>query len=252
MKAFLIAFSMYSRLPMPRVEWDDRGMRHALCFFPIVGVAVGAGFVLWHLFCVWLNIGALLRAAGLCVLPLAISGGIHMDGFVDTSDALASHQSSEKKLEILKDSHTGAFAIITCGAYWLLQAGAYAEAATASMVWTVALGFVLSRALCALMLLHTRSARHNGLLYTFTSVADKGMVTGSAALEAVLAFGAMLWVNLFYAVAAGIACVLFGLWHRHRIIKQFGGVTGDLAGFFVQGCELCMALAIAVAAKLPL
>lgn len=39
-----IAFSTYSRIPMPQVEWNEANMRHTLAFFPLVGAAVGAVF----------------------------------------------------------------------------------------------------------------------------------------------------------------------------------------------------------------
>lgn len=41
------------------------------------------------------------------LLPLIVSGGIHLDGLVDTADALYSRRETEKKLEILKDPHVG-------------------------------------------------------------------------------------------------------------------------------------------------
>ena len=42
LESFVIAFSMYSRIPMPFVEWSERGMKYAFCFFPLIGVVIGA------------------------------------------------------------------------------------------------------------------------------------------------------------------------------------------------------------------
>ena len=70
-----------------------------------------------------------------------------MDGLCDTADALASHQTREKKLEILKDSHTGAFAVIGCCAYLLLTFALWTQPEGAQR-WlaaeTAAVGAVLS------------------------------------------------------------------------------------------------------------
>ena len=63
---------------------------------------------------------------GLAII-LLVTGGIHMDGYMDTMDALHSYGSREKKLEILKDSHIGAFAVIMTVLYVLIAAGAYSE-----------------------------------------------------------------------------------------------------------------------------
>ena len=93
--SFVIAFSMYSRIPMPQVEWSEKRMKYAMCFFPAVGVAVALGLwaAVWvcsRLECQWL--GKLLPPA----IAVLVTGGIHMDGFLDTVDALSSHQSREK------------------------------------------------------------------------------------------------------------------------------------------------------------
>ena len=105
-----IAFSTYSRIPMPQVEWNKKNMRFTLFFFPLVGAAVGAAFWAADRLCGLLELGPLLRAALLTAVPIAVTGGIHLDGYCDTVDALASHASRERKLAILKDSSAGAFA----------------------------------------------------------------------------------------------------------------------------------------------
>ena len=126
MKSILIAFAMYSKIPMPRVEWDKRSLSWALCAFPLVGVVIGAVLYGWLRLADLLGLTA-LKAALALALPIALSGGIHLDGFCDTCDALSSHQSRERKLEILKDSHTGAFAIICCGLYLLVFFAAWLD-----------------------------------------------------------------------------------------------------------------------------
>ena len=66
-----------------------------------------------------------MRGASFVLLPVLVTGGIHMDGFLDTTDALSSWQPREKKLEILKDSHAGAFAIIMGCSYFVLALGVW-------------------------------------------------------------------------------------------------------------------------------
>ena len=57
-------------------------------------------------------------AVVLVLVPVIVTGGIHVDGLLDTSDALSSWRDREKRLEILKDSHAGAFAVITACVYF--------------------------------------------------------------------------------------------------------------------------------------
>ena len=100
---------------------------------------------------------------GAALIPLAVTGGIHMDGFMDTVDARASWQPAEKRLEILKDSHTGAFAVMACAGYLLLSAALYSEADAAAGLRLVGV-FILSRALSAWALAILKGARQDGML----------------------------------------------------------------------------------------
>ena len=246
--SFLIAFSTYSRIPVPQAEWTEENRRYALCFFPLVGLVIGLALWGWLALCGVLKAGALLRGAVAALLPLLITGGIHMDGYMDTIDALASWQPNEKKLEILKDSHTGAFAVMGCAGYLLLSAALYSEAGAADGL-KLACVFVVSRALSALALTVLRSARPEGMLDEFAQAAQRRAVTFSCGVY----WGACLivwaaaggWLALLCALAAAL-CFLY---YRHMAFKQFGGVTGDLAGWFLQVTELVLAAVIIIGGK---
>lgn len=247
LNSLVIAFSTYSKLPMPQVDWDGKNMKYAICFFPLVGAVVGALLLAWVWLCGALALNPLLRGAGCAVLPLLVTGGIHMDGFCDTADALASHQSRERKLEILKDSHTGAFAVIFCGAYLLLSFGALTQPEGWRAWGIVALGFVLSRALSGLALANLRGARPSGMLQAFADASHRGAVTAAMAAYISLAAAGMLLLSPIAGGAALLAAALCLLYYRRMAYRQFGGITGDLAGFFLQLCELGTALAVALA-----
>ena len=88
--SFKIAFAMYSKIPMPRAEWKEENMRYAMCFFPLIGIVIGAFVILWGHAAAWLKAGSLLRGAGYVLIPVLVTGGIHLDGLLDTADALSS------------------------------------------------------------------------------------------------------------------------------------------------------------------
>ena len=128
LNAMIIAIAMYSKIPMPRVDWNEKNMRYAMCFFPLVGVIIGVlEIVAGNLITVWKGEGTFFYAVVLTLIPVFITGGIHLDGFADTMDAKSSYGDREKKLEILKDPHTGAFAIISLCCYFLLCVGIFSE-----------------------------------------------------------------------------------------------------------------------------
>ena len=114
LQTIAVAFAMFSAVPVPQFAWNEKNMRYALCAFPLVGLLCGA---LWCV-CGVLPLPAPARAAGFCLVPVWVTGGIHLDGYADTCDALASYGDREKKLEILKDPHCGAFAVIRLCSYF--------------------------------------------------------------------------------------------------------------------------------------
>ena len=251
MKSLIIAFAMYSKVPMPRVDWEKKALAWALCFFPLVGAVIGAVLYGWMVLAQYLGFGPLFFAAFALLIPIALNGGIHLDGFCDTCDALSSHQTRERKLEILKDSHTGAFAIICCGLYLLVFFACWCEAAAVGRAALVlALGPVLSRSLSGLFAVTLPNGRATGLLATFTGPMDTAKARGVMVIWVVACAAALLWLDLWTGGAALLGAGLACLYYRVMSARQFGGVTGDLAGFFLQICELAMVLAVVLAQKI--
>ena len=245
MKSLVIAFAMYSKLPMPRVEWDEKSLSRALWWFPAVGLAAGGLLWLWLRLSQLLGLSTVLCAAGALLLPVAVSGGIHLDGFCDTCDALSSHQSRERKLEILKDSNTGAFAIICCCLYLLLFFVLWCEAKpTGGALWVTALMPVLSRSLSGLFAVTLPNARGTGLLATFTGPMDVKKARAVMLIWVAAAAAGMMLCSLWAGVWALAGAALAAIYYIVMAKRQFGGVTGDLAGYFLQVCECAMVLAL--------
>ena len=124
-KSLILAFSMYSRIPVPHVRLEEKDMKYTFGFFPLVGVVIGALFSGWLIFARKFCIGTITSMCVSGVFLLLITGGIHIDGYMDTMDAVHSYGDREKKLAILKDSHIGAFAVIMLVTYVLAAAGAF-------------------------------------------------------------------------------------------------------------------------------
>ncbi len=71
--SLFIAFSTYSRLPVPQVEWTDENRRYAMCFFPLVGAMIGGLMWLWIVLCGKLELGAFLKGAVGAVIPICVT-----------------------------------------------------------------------------------------------------------------------------------------------------------------------------------
>lgn len=246
--AFAIAFSMYSRIPMPRVDWTKERMRYALCFFPMIGVVIGAvlygGMCLAERFLPHGQYPVLYVGIG-TALPLLVTGGIHMDGFLDVTDARSSYGDKEKKLQILKDPHTGAFAIIGCGVYLLLYA-AFFSVLDRKKLACFAASFVMERALSGLSVVCFPKAKNTGLAATFSGQAQKIAVAVCMVFWFLGGSAFLCWQSGMgkAAVCVIAALVVYG-YYGWMAKREFGGITGDLAGWFLQVCELVLLAAAA-------
>lgn len=244
--SFVIAFSMYSKIPMPQVEWTKERMKYAICFFPLIGVVIGALLVCFGRLSVLVSLPETARACIGTVIPLLITGGIHMDGFLDVVDARSSYQPMEKKLEILKDPHTGAFATIGCGIYLLVYTAFFAMLSLRG-ISLFSGTFVLTRALSGLAVVAFPKAKHTGLAAEFSEKAKRrtvGIVLSGMVCLAELYF--LLAGGVVYGGAAAVVSAAVFIGYYRMAVREFGGITGDLAGYFLQLCELALLILTAV------
>lgn len=236
--SFKIAFSMFSKIPVGQVEWSDDNMKYSMCFVPLIGVVIGMLSLLWWKIKVILGFNDTFYGCTASLIPLLVTGGIHMDGYCDVVDALSSYGDKNKKLEILKDPHVGAFSIIWTGAYMIALAGAFCQVSDVREVIMLGVGFVLSRAAACLLAITLKNARREGTLYTFSSGQQKGTV---AAILAIFIFGSvtvLCMLDFIIGLMIILACAAVVLYFRIMTYKNFGGITGDMAGFFIQVSEL--------------
>lgn len=261
LKSVVISFSMFSAIPMPNVEWNEKNMRYMMAAFPLVGNVIAllwaALFVLGIEFqFLWqktvpLHIFALIFT----LIPVLITGGIHMDGFMDTSDALGSHASREKKLEILKDSHCGAFAVIGCVIYFLsyyvlafeLCNCFFGKESAHKFVnhfvqllnfLPACMIFVISRFLSAFAVATFPIAKNSGLVHTFSSMSAKRFTAIWCATWLIIISAAMIFLFEKTGIAIIVPSILFFVFYYLTTKRNFGGITGDTAGWFVQLCEI--------------
>lgn len=243
LKSMAIAFSIYSKIPMPQFPWKDEEMKGMLVFFPWIGGVIGGILYAWYWLCGMLGIGKMAYVLWGMAIPLVVTGGFHVDGFLDTMDALHSYQPRERKLEILKDSHIGAFACIMLALYGLLYGGAFSEVSESSIFAVLCCGFFLSRCLSGIGVVTIPSAKKEGMVYTFADQAETRMVKVALYGQMALCMGVML---VFHLVAGALVIVsmLGSFWYyKVRMKKEFGGITGDTSGYFVLLSECVMMIA---------
>lgn len=257
LKAFFcsiaMAFTCFSRIPAPQVDWTPGNMRFMMAAFPLIGVIIGVFVWLWSLLCGAAGLGPLLAGAGLVLIPVGISGAIHMDGFCDVVDALSSHAEPERKREILKDPHVGAFAPICVASYLILSVAVASELMlTPEAVLVFALTFVVSRCMSSFCVLGVKRSSEQGMLASFQVSADKKPALVLVIVCFVIALGVIAFISWVSALVILVVATLVTLYIIHMARKEFGGWSGDLAGFLLQTLELAFLVALVVLQKVML
>ena len=247
LQSFCIAIAMYSRIPVPSPAWNEENMKYSIAFFPFVGLVIMVVMCVWHFIAQIFGVSSVATALVGSALPVIISGGIHLDGFMDTSDAFNSHREKEKKLEILKDPHIGAFSVISIITYFCFFLGGYTIAARdPEMLFVLSSGFVLSRILSALGVVSFKCAKNDGILYTFASNTALKKVRLILAAELLVYSAVFLFCDFGAAALALIFNGIFMFLYYKKCNKELGGITGDTCGYFSTVSECITVFAAAI------
>lgn len=249
LKSLTAAFSIYSKIPVPRFKWASDDMKYHLCFFPWVGAVIGA--VEWGWFNLFFKVlaghgglsgekGHLFFSLIALVIPVIISGGFHIDGFLDTMDALHSYADRNKKLEILKDPHIGAFAVISLAVYLLLAAAfiSLIDKDSASEVTGLCFSFFLSRCLSGLSVLIFPKAKKEGMIAAESGTKKRAFVITILCIQFAAAAMGLVYLTGLSGLLLLFAMLLSFVYYFFMSGKHFGGITGDTAGFYVCLSEL--------------
>jgi|GEM_PF-169429 len=272
-KGLIMTFGMFTTIPMPRI-WDDRGTKFMMPWFPVVGLLIGAiwwivaEFLMFHSSTAFL-VPRQIRPGVLLIVPFVFTGLIHLDGFMDTSDAILSRRSLEDKLRILKDPNTGAFAVIMVVFLLIMQFAALDSIMQGNISTFTGerilllphslarrmdhmLSFlivipVVSRICSALSMMCIRPLKEEGYANVFRPTnAMVYMIIMPILLILFLFLQAVLIAHWAGFIVAGAVAFGYGLAMLIALKSfKFKGISGDLAGFALVIAELCGLFALA-------
>jgi len=241
-----MALGMFCAVPLPFHIWDDDCMNLTLACFPVVGAVVGA---LWWGAAALLRLGAahmMIASAAVAALPFLLTGFLHLDGYMDTSDAILSRRPLDEKLRILKDPHMGAFSAIMLAILFLLQfAAAYAVMDGGKSLAALAAVSVTARCCASAALLGLKAMPQSGYGNMLKRNTGKPhMIFVAACASAAIAFS---YVTAGPGgVLAALFCAAGFAGAMAYAYKEFKGVSGDLTGFSLVIGELAGLLAYGV------
>lgn len=228
--------SMFCAIPFPWNVWDEKAQEKMLLCLPLVGLEIG--FFWWLLGWLgrYLNLPALLVGFLLCAYPFLATGYIHLDGFMDVTDAVKSYRSLERRREILKDSHVGSFAVIGVVLLLLVQFALFSSMnGTADIRILI---FIPAVSRCCSIWAVLRLPKMSTSQYVGQQGKDKGWILMVVFLVIFILCGFLLCGK--YALALLGELIGFALPLR-RAYRSLEGMNGDVSGYAITLSELTAA-----------
>lgn len=238
-RELVAAVSFLSVLPMPGrmrlFEGKDTAppLLVGSAYFPLVGLLLG--LLLWLMVLVFTPLIPQLALAGLLVVALVLlTGGLHLDGLMDTCDGLFGGATRERKLEIMRDSRVGSFGVLGGACVLLLKFAFFASLRERSLPLALLVTLPSARWAMVVALRIFPSARSTGLGAAFhQAVTTERLVLASiAALTIVLIAGQ--WIGLIVWATTSATTLVLGFW----IARSIGGLTGDSYGAIEEVVEV--------------
>lgn len=204
---------------------------------PVVGlIFLLLWLIFWQIVSLAQVLSPILRGFFMTFFTLALTGGLHLDGLMDTCDAIFSRRDRQTRLQILSDTHAGSFAVMGCVVVVLGKTLLFAELLTQGV--SPVLVAVYSRLGMAVLLNTLPFAKSGGLAVMLGSLRRKRDNVFFVGMFAVM------WVlgGKSLSLVFGVCLVLWGV----VCVRIFGGITGDLLGAFVEISEAAMMLGLVI------
>ena len=235
---------MFCAIPTPFSHvWEDSVRSLMLVMFPFVGTVIGAIWALAGFLLNKINCPGIFAAAIMTLMPYWLTGGIHLDGFMDCCDAIFSRRPIEKKREILKDSHVGSFAVVHLAMLFLIGFAAFPSTDGSENIWVLILICTAVRACSAIGVSVMRPMGHSEYAGSFQKDISKANVFSLAAILAVSNALAFLIFGFEGLISVLTACIGY-TFTAYYAYHDLDGFSGDVTGFGHTLGELCGVLAL--------
>jgi adenosylcobinamide-GDP ribazoletransferase len=238
----LLSLQFLTVIPVRRqIDWNGDVARWSVRLFPLIGAIIGAvAAVMYCLFSAFSSFSPLFLALFFMWLSVWLAGGLHADGWMDVSDAFFSYRDIKRRQEIMSDSRVGAFAVLSIFCLFSFRLLFLFETIHAGLNALLLIAVpLLSRTGAAWLLVCGKPAKPTGMAAAFREHATRvdgyvAMVISIALLACICIIDASVIQNAGLLVGGTIAAAWLA---RTSFEKQFGGITGDTLGAFVEGVE---------------
>lgn len=248
--SFLAAFAMYSGIPMPEAAYRKEHRKYVLYFFPMIGIAIGVLLSVWSRICEKCGFGQVCFALVGTVLPVIVTGGVHLEQFQDIAGVLRLHEKKKRKPEAIKDVQTGTCSGAASICFCMLYGAGLTLIWKENQLLLLGLSFVISRILSGMSLVWFPAAKGEGVSYPFSSASHKRTVRIVLTALLVLAFISAVLIQPVIGAVMALAAMWVWTYYFYMSKRRFGGITDDSAGYFLCLCELSSVLVIGMIGRM--
>jgi len=241
---FILNLQFLSIIPFPKeVPMEKKNIERAVQTFPVLGLIQGIIFAgSFYLLIEWTHLSALAIAFIIWLLCIILTGGLHLDGWMDSSDAYFSYRNKEDRLRIMEDANIGAFGVLSV--IVLLAARflfIYEVILMANSLTFFLLFFIpfFGKMLMGMMLTKIPLAKEKGMAHFYREATEpKTLWVYPFYMILVLAVGSLVSVELFLFLFIMLLMIyIMFILLRRKALKWFGGITGDVTGASTEGAE---------------
>ena len=251
-KEIVAAVCFLSILPLPGNAQSSLGSKGAetqpqlaigSAYFPLIGLVIALIGCLLLAIGLALHFPPLVLAALLTVALVWLTGGLHLDGLMDTCDGLFGSSKRERRLEIMHDSHVGAFGVLGGICVVLLKFAIFASLDPRHLALALLIGLPLARWAMILAIALFPSARPAGLGATARQTVTRPRIFFAAITSLLIALIAGQLIGLAVWIVGSLVALIMGI----RITYVLNGLTGDIYGAIAETTEVaCFLVLVAV------
>src|SRR5699024_709762 len=247
----LIVMQFFSVIPIQKeIPITQKNLERAIRTFPLFGLSVGtfiAGIA--YVMVVWTPFSPLIITLVLWIFLIFLTGGIHLDAWIDTSDAFFSYREKEKRLEIMSDPRTGAFGVISIIVLLITKFVVMYEVVLHIHLFVyvfIILILFYTRMLMGLSLAGIPVAKNTGFAALFQLSKKPQTFYFCLGYMVPILILLSVWDISTATFALGLFLITIGvyLYGKSKVREAFGGVTGDVIGAMAEGAELILWIAV--------
>ena len=238
-EALAMCQSMFCAIALPINCWNEKAKDKMLLFLPLVGLEIGFLWAFAGYLAAWFALPKTITAVLMTALPFVLTGYIHLDGFMDVTDAIGSCRDLSRRREILKDPHVGSFAVIGCVLLMLFQFGCFLSVKSGYGI----LLFLPAVSRCCSALAITVLKPMSTSQYACQEKTVSRCIILTAMLLCFSVAGFAIWGNYGFVL---LGCILACAFSIIKAYRNLDGMNGDISGYAITMGELCGVAVLAI------